>query len=373
MRRAFNLAFDFEDINRTLFFGQYERVDSYLPRPRTRRRPACPKGQELAILESLRDKVPGKSLHDALPNPVGGTRRGDARQSARGRPAPARGRLGVEGPPARRMPRARPFTVEFLSDSPNDERIFLPYKAALERLGIVVTVRTVDDVQHVNRLRSFDFDVVIVGLGAVDLARQRAARILGFGAADRPGSRNLAGIKDPGVDALIEQGDLRQGPRPSWSPRRGRSTGFCSRTTTWCRNGPHWLPAHRALEPLQPPRDDAAIRRLRLPDRVVVRSGQGRTRPEHRDDQIRRADIVLAGTAAAAALAGLPRFVVAQEGETETHGLSSLRRPEIRRRTSSISTTSTRRRRRAARWRSRSSRGSATRTSTPSTPSTSSS
>ncbi len=97
------------------------------------------------------------------------------------------------------------FTVELLSDSPNDERIFLPYKAALERLGIVVSVRTVDDVQHVNRLRSFDFDVVMSVWAQSISPGNEQREFWGSRAANRPGSRNLAGIADPGVDALIDR------------------------------------------------------------------------------------------------------------------------------------------------------------------------
>ena len=53
-----------------------------------------------------------------------------------------------------------PFTVEFLGNSPTFERVFLFYKPWLERLGIVVSVRTVDEAQYINRLRTWDFDIL---------------------------------------------------------------------------------------------------------------------------------------------------------------------------------------------------------------------
>ena len=79
------------------------------------------------------------------------------------------------------------------------------YKPSLERIGVTASIRTVDDAQYQNRLRSFDFDIITDRLGAVAVARQRAARILGSQAADRPGSQNIIGIKNPAVDALIDK------------------------------------------------------------------------------------------------------------------------------------------------------------------------
>ena len=58
-----------------------------------------------------------------------------------------------------------PFTIEFLSNAPIFERVFLFYKPSLERLGINVSVRTVDEAQYVNRLRSWDFDIITYAWG----------------------------------------------------------------------------------------------------------------------------------------------------------------------------------------------------------------
>ena len=97
------------------------------------------------------------------------------------------------------------LTVELLSSSPNEERVFLPYKASLDRLGIVASVRTVDDVQYTNRTRAFDFDIA-TGLWPQSMSPGNEQReFWGSQAASREGSRNLAGIADPGVDALIDK------------------------------------------------------------------------------------------------------------------------------------------------------------------------
>nr|WP_244470817.1 extracellular solute-binding protein [Microvirga massiliensis] len=203
VRRALNLAFDFEDMNRTLFFGQYERISSYfhgLELAST----GLSEGLEKEILESVRDKIPASVFTTPYTNPVGGTpekTRANLREADRllreaGWELKGRNRVNARG---------EPLSIELLGDDPNDERVFLPYKAALERLGIAVSVRTVDPVQYVNRVRSFDFDVVS-NVWAQSISPGNEQReFWGSQAADRLGSQNIAGIKDPGVDALIDR------------------------------------------------------------------------------------------------------------------------------------------------------------------------
>ena len=74
----------------------------------------------------------------------------------------------------------KPVTVEILVQDPSVERIALFYKPSLERIGITTSIRIVDDAQYQNRLRSFDFDMIIDVWGRVAVARQRAARVLGI-------------------------------------------------------------------------------------------------------------------------------------------------------------------------------------------------
>ena len=97
------------------------------------------------------------------------------------------------------------MTVEFLTESPSFERVILFYKPGLERLGVTVTARTVDDAQYENRLRSWDYDAVIGSWGQSLSPGNEQRNYWGSAAADQPGSRNLIGIKDPAIDALIDR------------------------------------------------------------------------------------------------------------------------------------------------------------------------
>jgi microcin C transport system substrate-binding protein len=203
VRRAFNLAFPYEEINKTIFSGQYERVSSYFHGLEIASS-GLPEGQELAILESVRDKVPAQVFTTAYANPVS-----DSPEAMRNNLREADKLLreaGWELKDRRRVnAKGETLTVELLAASPNDERVFLPYKASLDRLGIVTSVRTVDDVQYVNRTRSFDFDIVSNVWGESLSPGNEQREFWGSQAAQREGSRNLAGIADPGVDALIDR------------------------------------------------------------------------------------------------------------------------------------------------------------------------
>ncbi|MGO4715937.1 extracellular solute-binding protein [Bradyrhizobium sp. 2TAF24] len=217
LRRAFNFAFDFEEMNRQLSTGEYSRDNSYFEGTELASS-GLPQGLELQLLEPLRDKISPEIFTTPYTNPVGGSAealRGNLREAARllkEAGFDVRDRKLVD-------PQGKPVSVEFLSRDQGDERIILFYKPNLERLGITVTVRTVDDVQYQNRLRAFDFDLV-TGLWAQSLSPGNEQRdFFGSQAADRPGSRNLAGIKNPAVDALIE--------RIIYAPNRAELVAAC--------------------------------------------------------------------------------------------------------------------------------------------------
>jgi microcin C transport system substrate-binding protein len=204
VRRAFNYAFDFEEMNKQIFFGQYKRIASYFEGLELAAT-GMPEGQELAILETVRDKVPPEVFTTPYTNPVGGSPdkvRANLREGTR--------LLREAGYEVRntRLVNAKsgePLTVELLVEDPSFERIVLFYKPSLERLGITVSVRSIDPTQYENRLRSWDFDIVIASWGQSLSPGNEQRGYWGTQAAETPGSRNLVGIKNPAVDTLIER------------------------------------------------------------------------------------------------------------------------------------------------------------------------
>jgi microcin C transport system substrate-binding protein len=207
VRRAFNFAFDFEEMNKQFFFGQYRRVNSYFEGTDL----ACsglPQGDELKILESLRDKVPPEVFTTPYSNPIGGSAekmRANLREGTR--------LMREAGYEVRDHKQVNIRTGEVLSaeilnttsDPSGAERFILFYKPYLERLGIDVSVRNVDDVQYENRLRDFDFDIMIATWPQSLSPGNEQRDLWSSKAAATPGSRNYVGISNPAVDALIER------------------------------------------------------------------------------------------------------------------------------------------------------------------------
>jgi microcin C transport system substrate-binding protein len=203
LRRAFNYAYDFEEMNKQLFYGQYKRINSYFEGTELASF-GLPEGQELQILETVRDKVPAEVFTTPYSNPVGGNPeavRANLRESAR-----LLKEAGFEVRERKLVDAAgKPVTVEILVQDGASERMALFYKPSLERIGVTTSIRIVDDAQYQNRLRSFDFDIVI-DLWPESLSPGNEQReFWGSQTADQPGSRNTIGIKNPAVDALIDQ------------------------------------------------------------------------------------------------------------------------------------------------------------------------
>jgi microcin C transport system substrate-binding protein len=99
----------------------------------------------------------------------------------------------------------QPLSVEFLLADPTYERFVAFYQDALERLGIDVTVRVVDAVQYENRLRNWEFDIVIAFWSESLTPGNELRDYWGSRAANIPSSRNLIGVADKAIDALIDR------------------------------------------------------------------------------------------------------------------------------------------------------------------------
>jgi len=204
VRLAFNYAFDFQELNKQLFFGQYHRINSYFEGTDLAAT-GLPQGRELELLETVRDKVPPEVFEKVYSNPVGGdpgavrTNMREAIKLFREAGYEVRNQQLVNAKTN------EPFAIEFLANTPLFERIFLYYKPALERIGITVAVRTVDEAQYENRVRGWDFDCVVYAWGESLLPGNELRGFFGSQAADQAGSDNLIGIKNPAVDMMIDK------------------------------------------------------------------------------------------------------------------------------------------------------------------------
>jgi microcin C transport system substrate-binding protein len=97
------------------------------------------------------------------------------------------------------------FSVEFLIGDQSLEGIILFYQPALRRLGINAVVRLVDDVQYTNRLRDWDFDIIVAVWQTSLTPGNEQQDYWGSRSSDVPGSANMIGIRNPAVDALVDR------------------------------------------------------------------------------------------------------------------------------------------------------------------------
>ncbi len=201
VRRALNYAFDFETLRKTLFYGQYERIDSFFYGT-TLAASGLPEGEELSILQSVKDEVPPEVFTTPYTNPVGGDptkERENLRQALTllqqaGYHLDGQKLVDKDG---------KQLAFELILNGPTIEPVALAYQASLKKIGVDMQVRSIDTPQWINRVRSRDFDMIYTGWAQSLSPGNEQRDYWGSAAADSDSSQNYAGIKDPAVDTLI--------------------------------------------------------------------------------------------------------------------------------------------------------------------------
>jgi len=204
VREALAYAFDFQWTNKNLFYGQYTRTTSYFSNSELAAT-GTPSARELEILEPYRAQLP-EQVFSATYQPPSNKGRGALRANLRNALKLLK-QAGFEVRDRRLVDTktGQQLRFEILLVTPAFERVVLPFRSNLERLGAKITVRTVDPAQYQKRLDDFDFDMVIGSFGQSLSPGNEQRDFWGSASADIAGSRNIIGIKDKVVDALIEQ------------------------------------------------------------------------------------------------------------------------------------------------------------------------
>jgi microcin C transport system substrate-binding protein len=204
VREALNYAFDFEEMNRTVFFGAYNRVDSFFFGTELAAS-GLPEGRELEILQGMKDKVPAEIFTTPYSNPVGGDPQKSRENLRKAISLLKEAGYAIQGNRMVNTKTGKPLSFELLLSSPTLERVAVPYTQALRKIGIDARVRTVDPSQYTNRVRSFDYDMIWNVWAETMNPGNEQADYWGSAAANQQGSRNYAGIADPAVDELIKK------------------------------------------------------------------------------------------------------------------------------------------------------------------------
>ncbi|MBX7198283.1 MAG: extracellular solute-binding protein [Rhodospirillaceae bacterium] len=202
VREALALAFDFDWGNKTLAFGVFAPMNSFWSGSELASS-GLPQGEELAILEKYRGKIPDEVFTKPFSQP-----RTDGSGNNRENLVKAKNLLTAAGWTTKNgalvNARGEPFEFEFLLAQQGLEKWVNPYFQNLAKLGIKGKIRLVDTTQYINRLTNFDFDMIVGGIGQSISPGNEQRENWGSAAADKKGGRNLAGIKNPVVDAIIE-------------------------------------------------------------------------------------------------------------------------------------------------------------------------
>ncbi len=204
IRKALNYTFDFETLNKTTFFGAYKRVDSFFFGTELASRD-LPEGKELDALNEVKNEVPPEIFTAPYTNPVGGSQQALRKNLRTAVGLFKEAGYEIRGTKMVNVKTGKPLTFEILLNGPLLTVVINPWvEESLKKIGIDATIRVVDAAQYTNRIRSFDYDMMVKVWAQSLNPGNEQAEYWGSNAANREGSQNYAGISDPAVDALIK-------------------------------------------------------------------------------------------------------------------------------------------------------------------------
>ncbi|MDB2414291.1 extracellular solute-binding protein [Rickettsiales bacterium] len=204
IREALSYAYDFEWANKQLFFSAYARNSSFFGNSEFGAT-GLPSAAELKLLNQFKDKLPDRLFNKIYTPP---TTEGDG--NSRPNLIKAQQLLDEAGWPLVNMKRINPETgeqvkIEFLIASPAFERVIAPFIRNLKKLGIEGTIRSVDSSQYIKRREEFDFDIIVNWFTQGPSPGNEQLDYWHSSRADKKGSRNLIGIKNPAVDFMVNK------------------------------------------------------------------------------------------------------------------------------------------------------------------------
>lgn len=232
MREALICAFDFEWTNKTIMYGAYDRTQSVFQNSDMMAK-GMPSPEEIALLEPFRGQVPDEVFGEPFVPPVSDGS-GNDRALLR-RASQLLQDAGYAVKDGKRMtPDGQRLSVEFLSDEPTFQPHHMPYIKNLGTLGIDARLRLVDSVQEQQRMKDFDFDIVIQRFGFSSTPGDSLRSFFSSKSAEIKGSQNLSGMANPAIDALIERIIAAQS--------RPELTVACRALDRVIRAGRYWVP-----------------------------------------------------------------------------------------------------------------------------------
>jgi microcin C transport system substrate-binding protein len=204
VRQALAFAFDFEWTNKNLFYGQYTRSTSFFSNSELAA-VGLPSPEELKILNPLKEQLPPEVFTKTYAPPATDGS-GNIRQGLRTalRLMKSAG-WEVKGKKMTRVETGETLAFDILLHDTTFERVVLPFKRNLARMGIELSIRLVDTAQYINRRRDYDYDMIVGTFAQSESPGNEQREFWSSAAVEIPGTRNYAGVRSKGIDALVEQ------------------------------------------------------------------------------------------------------------------------------------------------------------------------
>lgn len=202
VRKALGMAFDFERTNKTLFFEQYTQTNSYFSNSDLAAQ-GLPEGLELTYLEPFREQLPPEVFTSPLTPVKTGTPQALRNNLRKSKKIFEQAGWTVKNGELTNKD-GQSFEFEILLVSPSFERVMADYVKNLKMLGVKASYRTIDPALYIQRVQNFDFDMTVNVFGQSQSPGNEQRDYWSSAAADRNGSRNLIGIKNPAVDAMVD-------------------------------------------------------------------------------------------------------------------------------------------------------------------------
>jgi len=203
VREALTKVFDFEWVNKNLFFNAYTRSLSYFSNS-DMASSGLPQEEELKTLEPFKNQLVPEIFTQEFKLPVTNGSGNDRKVLAEADKLLKEAGWIVKNGKRVNQKTGEILSFEFLLSDPAYERIALALQRNLAPLGIAMTTRTVTPSEYIQRIGNFNFDMAMEAILESETPGNEQREYWGSKFADMRDSRNYAGIKDPVVDQLIE-------------------------------------------------------------------------------------------------------------------------------------------------------------------------
>ncbi|NQY52630.1 MAG: ABC transporter substrate-binding protein [Campylobacteraceae bacterium] len=200
LRKALNLAFDFEWTNKKLFFSQYKRLDSYFANSELSSK-GLPSKDELKILNKYKKDLPSSVFTEVFKNNKtkgDGNIRTELKQALK-----ILKKQGWKFENKVLVKNGKKLEFQILLASSALERVLHPFVKNLKKIGVIANINIIDSVAYRNKLNNFEYDMIIQNFRVSLSPGNELKNLWGKKAAGIKASSNYIGIKSDVIDSLI--------------------------------------------------------------------------------------------------------------------------------------------------------------------------